>query len=397
MHTIEQAIDALKRGEVIIVIDDEHRENEGDFIALGEKATPEVINYMATKGKGLICTPIEKSLAERLLLTEMVARNTDDHGTNFSISIDHMDTHTGISAFERSKTILSLLEDDISPGDYKRPGHVFPLIADPDGVVKRPGHTEAAIDLAKLAGAKPVGVICEIMREDGEMMRTKELKAFAEAEALVMVTIEQLVEYRKSHDHLVTREAHIQLPTALGNFSMVGYVEKVTGKEHVALIKGDVSKEDAPLVRVHSECLTGDVFGSKRCDCGPQLERAIEEIEARGVGAVIYMRQEGRGIGLINKLKAYELQEQGFDTVEANHQLGFGADLRDYSIAAQIVKDLGMNRIALMTNNPRKIEGLRRYGIDVVKRQPIQIQPNESNEKYLKTKTEKLGHLFLDK
>ncbi|GEM01814.1 3,4-dihydroxy 2-butanone 4-phosphate synthase / GTP cyclohydrolase II [Halolactibacillus halophilus] len=394
MHTIEQALEALKRGEVIIVIDDEYRENEGDFIALGEHATPEVINYMATKGKGLICTPIEKTLADRLLLTEMVSRNTDDHGTNFSISIDHIGTHTGISAFERSQTILALLEESSTPVDFKRPGHVFPLIADPDGVVKRPGHTEAAIDLAKLAGAKPVGVICEIMREDGQMMRTSELKAFAEAESLVMITIEQLVEYRKRHDRLVTREANIQLPTLRGDFKMVGYVETVTGKEHVALIKGDLTKDEAPLVRVHSECLTGDVFGSKRCDCGPQLERALETIEERGVGAVIYMRQEGRGIGLINKLKAYELQEQGYDTVEANHQLGFGADLRDYSIAAQILKDLGLETITLMTNNPRKLEGLTRYGININKRQAIEIAANENNADYLKTKSTKLGHLL---
>ncbi len=397
MHTIEQALDALKRGEVIIVIDDEHRENEGDFIALGEHATPEVINYMATKGKGLICTPIEKTLADKLLLTEMVARNTDDHGTNFSISIDHVDTHTGISAFERSQTILALLEDGITPTDFKRPGHVFPLIADPDGVVKRPGHTEAAIDLAKLSGAKPVGVICEIMREDGQMMRTSELKSFAETEGLVMITIEQLVEYRKNHDTLVTREANIQLPTAFGDFKMVGYVEKVTGKEHVALIKGDLTKEEAPLVRVHSECLTGDVFGSKRCDCGPQLEQSIEAIEQKGVGAIIYMRQEGRGIGLINKLKAYELQEQGYDTVEANHQLGFGDDLRDYSIAAQILKDLGLETITLMTNNPRKLEGLTRYGININERQAIEITANENNARYLKVKSTKLGHLLSDK
>lgn len=396
MDTIEQALEALKRGEVIIVIDDEHRENEGDFIALGEHATPEVINYMATKGKGLICTPIEKALADKLLLTEMVSRNTDDHGTNFSISIDHVNTHTGISAFERSQTILALLEEDSRPVDFNRPGHVFPLIADPDGVLKRPGHTEAAIDLAKLAGAKPVGVICEIMREDGQMMRTQELKAFAEKEGLVMVTIEQLVEYRKRHDTLITREADIQLPTSFGDFKMVGYVETVTGKEHVALIKGDLTREEAPLVRVHSECLTGDVFGSKRCDCGPQLERAIETIEARGVGAVIYMRQEGRGIGLINKLKAYELQEQGYDTVEANYHLGFGDDLRDYSIAAQILKDLGLESITLMTNNPRKLEGLTRYGININERQAIEITANENNAHYLKTKSTKLGHLLKD-
>lgn len=394
MHTIDEALRALKNGEVIIVVDDENRENEGDFIALAEHATPAVINYMATKGKGLICTPIEKTLADQLLLTEMVSRNTDEHGTNFSVSIDHVKTTTGISAFERSLTIKALLDDDVKATDFNRPGHVFPLIADKHGVLNRPGHTEAAIDLARLAGAKPVGVICEIMREDGDMMRFDELTAFAASEQLKMVTIEQLVHYRKQHDAIVKREADIFLPTAAGDFRMVGYSEEITGKEHVALVKGDLSSVDAPLVRVHSECLTGDVFHSERCDCGPQLDLAIAEIEARGVGAIIYMRQEGRGIGLINKLKAYELQEQGYDTVEANHQLGFDADLRDYAMSARILKDLGVETVTLLTNNPRKVEGLETYGVTVKARQAIEVEANASNKQYLKTKASKLGHLF---
>lgn len=396
LNTITEALTALKAGKIIIVVDDEDRENEGDFVMLAEHATPEAINYMATKGKGLICTPIEKSIASRLGLDSMVTNNTDAHGTAFTVSVDHIDTHTGISAYERSLTIEKLIDAKSIMTDFKRPGHVFPLIAEDAGVLVRPGHTEAAVDLARLAGSAPAGVICEIMAEDGTMARLPELQELAKAEEMPIISIQDLISYRKRHDELVKKEVEINLPTSYGDFSLVAFTEKWTGKEHLALVKGEITEEDTPLVRIHSECLTGDVLGSHRCDCGPQLEQALVEIEAAGKGVLVYMRQEGRGIGLLNKLKAYKLQEEGYDTVEANHQLGFPDDLRDYAVSGQMLRQVGVGKMILLTNNPRKLASMTEYGLQVVERRAIQIPANKANEKYLATKKSKLGHLFKD-
>ncbi|KSU86651.1 bifunctional 3,4-dihydroxy-2-butanone 4-phosphate synthase/GTP cyclohydrolase II [Bacillus sp. VT 712] len=393
-HTVEEAIDDLKKGKVVIVCDDEDRENEGDFISLAETTTPEIVNFMATHGRGLICTPITEEVAAKLELNPMVTTNTDMHGTAFTVSVDHVSTTTGISAHERSATIQALIDDKAKATDFRRPGHVFPLIAKKGGVLRRAGHTEAAVDLALLAGGKPAGVICEIMKEDGTMARVADLAVIAEQFDLKMITIKDLIAYRRKHDELVKREVEIQLPTAFGDFKAIGYTNKIDDKEHVAIVKGKINPEEPVLVRVHSECLTGDIFGSKRCDCGPQLHAALSKIEEEQSGILLYMRQEGRGIGLINKLKAYELQEQGYDTVEANEKLGFADDLREYGIGAQILKDLGVKKMKLLTNNPRKITGLKGYDLEVVERLPIEMPKEVENEKYLNTKATKLGHLL---
>ncbi|MEK8127456.1 bifunctional 3,4-dihydroxy-2-butanone-4-phosphate synthase/GTP cyclohydrolase II [Paenibacillus filicis] len=393
-HSIEEAIYDLIRGKVVIVVDDEDRENEGDFIALAEKATPEVINFMIKEGRGLVCAPITEERARELDLPPMVARNTDFHGTAFTVSVDHVDTTTGISASERSLTVKSLMDPKTKPSDYRRPGHIFPLIAKNGGVLRRSGHTEAAVDLARLCGAYPAGVICEVIKEDGEMARVPELMEIAAKHDLKIITIQDLIKYRNFKDKLVRREVEVRMPTDFGVFAAIAYTNDVDNKEHVALVKGEIDPSKPTLVRVHSECLTGDVFHSHRCDCGPQLAAALKQIDEAGSGVLLYMRQEGRGIGLTNKLKAYKLQEQGLDTVDANLQLGFGADLRDYGIGAQILKDLGVSQIRLLTNNPRKIRGLQGYGLEIVERVPIQMEENEDNTKYLHTKQEKLGHLL---
>ncbi|MDQ0257706.1 3,4-dihydroxy 2-butanone 4-phosphate synthase/GTP cyclohydrolase II [Evansella vedderi] len=391
---IEEAIYELMQGKCVIVCDDEDRENEGDFVALAEKATPEVVNFMVKFGRGLVCAPITRERAEQLDLVPMVDHNTDPHGTAFTVSIDHKFSTTGISAPERSLTIMSLVDDKTKASDFKKPGHIFPLIAKDGGVLRRAGHTEAAVDLARMCGAKPAGVICEVMNEDGTMARVPELRKIADEHELKMVTIKDLIQYRNRKDKLVQKEVEIELPTEFGDFRAIGYSNIVDGKEHVALVKGDIKGEKPTLVRVHSECLTGDVFGSHRCDCGPQLHAALKQIDVAGEGVLLYMRQEGRGIGLLNKMKAYKLQEEGYDTVEANEKLGFAPDLRDYGIGAQILRDIGVRKMKLLTNNPRKITGLKGYDLEVVERVPLQLPYSKDNERYLKAKKEKLGHLL---
>ncbi|CAM3714680.1 bifunctional 3,4-dihydroxy-2-butanone-4-phosphate synthase/GTP cyclohydrolase II [Alkalicoccus chagannorensis] len=391
---IESAIYALAQGETVIVCDDEDRENEGDFVALADKVSAETINFMVTHGRGLVCTPITAERAEKLQLVPMVDRNSDPHGTAFTVSVDHKHCTTGISAQERAMTIRALMDEDTKPADFQRPGHVFPLVAKDGGVLRRAGHTEASVDLAKMAGASPAGVICEIMNEDGTMARVPELRKIADEHDLKMITIKDLIQYRNRKDKLVQREIEIDLPTEYGDFKAVGYSNVVDGKEHVAIVKGEIGGSRPTLVRVHSECLTGDVLGSRRCDCGPQLHAALAQIEENGSGVVLYMRQEGRGIGLLNKMKAYKLQEEGLDTVEANEKLGFGPDLRDYGIGAQILRDLGISKMKLLTNNPRKITGLKGYDLEVVDRVPIQLPGHKENERYLKTKKDKLGHML---
>lgn len=391
---IEDAILDLKAGKVIIVVDDEDRENEGDFIAVGSQATAAVINFMITHGRGLVCVPVTEEKAERLGFQSMVEHNTDRMGTAFTISVDHAATKTGISAFERAQTIAAIVAESSTPEDFRRPGHVFPLIAKTGGVLRRAGHTEAAVDLARLAGEPEVAVICEILNEDGTMARLSQLRDIATHHGLRMISIADLIAYRKQSEKLVQREASASLPTEFGDFQAYVFTNSLDDKEHVALVMGDVADGEPTLVRVHSECLTGDVFGSLRCDCGPQLHAALRQIAQAGRGVLLYLRQEGRGIGLLNKIKAYALQEQGADTVEANQQLGFPDDLRDYGIGAQMLYDLGVREMRLLTNNPRKVTGIEGHGLTVVERVPLQVDRNPHNEAYLQTKRSKLGHLL---
>ncbi|HLR51414.1 MAG TPA: bifunctional 3,4-dihydroxy-2-butanone-4-phosphate synthase/GTP cyclohydrolase II [Candidatus Avamphibacillus sp.] len=393
-HTIEEALSDLKKGKPIIVVDDEKRENEGDFVALSDRVTPELINFMITHGKGLVCTTITSERARELNLDRMTDEITDPYETAFTVSVDHQSTETGISAFERATTIKSLVDKNAMASDFKRPGHVFPLVAKEGGVFERKGHTEASIELAKLCGAIPSAVICEIINKDGTMARLPELKILGKTFNLKVIHIEKLIEYKKKNECLVNREIGTSLPTeTYGTLRAIGYSNLLDDKEHIAFVKGNLDTTDPILVRIHSECLTGDVFGSKRCDCGSQLDNALKQMKEEGAGILIYLRQEGRGIGLLNKLKAYKLQSEGMDTLEANEALGFSGDDRDYTVAAQILKDLGITSVRLLTNNPDKLKTLGEHGIDVVERIPHYTTISRENKQYILTKIEKFGHL----
>jgi len=396
LNTIPEAIEAIKAGKTIIVVDDEDRENEGDFLTAARNATPETVNFMIRYGRGLVCAPITQQRAAELELEPMVSHNTTSHETNFTVSVDLLEgCTTGISASDRSKTILALIDPEIKPAELGRPGHIFPLIAKNGGVLRRSGHTEAAIDLAVMAGFEPAGVICEIMSESGEMARLPELKEMAKELNMKIISIKDLIAYRLDTETLIKKEVSVKLPTAWGDFEMTAYTQLNTDDNHIALTKGSWEPGEPVLVRVHSSCVTGDIFGSCRCDCGPQLHAAMEMIEKEGKGVIVYMNQEGRGIGLVNKLKAYNLQENGFDTVEANIKLGFKMDLRDYGVGAQILRSLGISKMRLMTNNPKKRAGLIGYGLEVVDNVPIEIAPNPHNEAYLRTKRDKMDHAIL--